>query len=131
MSRFCYHYDLTDGRCTRCGTPVAILPGHTVRVSLFGAESEPYGVWVAGTESPTVAGALASLLGVPPSAIVLRDVSPDGDPWDRRLAVRFSLTGSRVDVVARVTITQAEHREPAHTEVDDEDRPVVPEPAEA
>ena len=120
---FCYHYDVNDeGACTRCGSPVETIPGHSVRVSFGDGESIP--VWLPGAEPPTVVGALAFALCVQPSDVVLLDVAPDGDGWNRRMRARWTLRGSRVEVVAMVTVNAADKKEPERTEVDADGVPV-------
>jgi len=55
---------------------------------------------------------------------VLLDVAPDGDGWNRRMRARWTLRGSRVEVVAMVTVNAADKKEPERTEVDADGVPV-------
>jgi len=124
---FCYHYDVDQGTCRKCGSAVAVTTGHAVTVR-FGAPSRADDVTEAMRYVPgPVTGyteALASVLGVDPSGLVLLDVKPDGEYWDRRVLVSWTLKGSNVKADAAVTMRDANRNEPYRTECDDENRPL-------
>jgi hypothetical protein len=120
----CYHYALTEGACDRCGAQVTVNPGHAVRLYLFGADG-PAAVWVGGSESPSVVESLALVLGVTTDAVQIVDVAPEGEYYQRRLRVVWTLRGSRVLVTSRLEVSDEERHVPESTELDDEGHPVV------
>lgn len=131
MSGYCYHYEIAEGVCAKCATPVTVTPGHSVRVA-FGTADNGYPVWVEGAEAPSVVEAVALALGVEPSAVALVDVTTDGVYYERRMRARFTLRGSKVEVVARVTVSDEERHDPERTELGEDGRPVTaPEAVEA
>ena len=120
----CYHYTVEDGRCTECQTPVTVNPGHSVRVDLGTGEGGGWVGWVGGTEAPTITQALALALGCAAEDVTLLDAGPVGDRWDRQMRAAWTLKGSRVTVWATVSVSDADRRDPQHTELDDEGKPV-------
>jgi hypothetical protein len=121
QKKTCYHYDVAEtGDCPKCATFIVVEPARRITVEM-GSEGKINGSFDRVGYAPTVRDALALAFNVTEEAIVLVDVRPSGEYWERANSVTFRFAGSRVDLTATVKINEATSKSPERVEYTEED----------